>query len=388
MGLFDKGQERGVVVATSQTGDAETAAAELARRLAPYDLSGLITFVSPAYDVSVFASEVARRFGATPVVGCTTAGEITPEGWSEGAVVAVGFLRQRFAFIARPILDLVNFNVETGRDLAKTLGADLEALKAGANARRAFGVLMVDGLCRKEEALVAALQMALDDVPIVGGSAGDGMRFEQTFVIHGGRAHADAAVLTLIATDLPFRTFRADEFEPTATKMVVTEADIEQRIVKELNAEPAAEEYARACGIRDETLDVFAFAAHPVLVTVGGQHFVRSIQRVNPDGSLSFFCAVDEGVVFTVARRRDMIASVAEVFDGIEAELGEIDVCLGFDCIWRRVAAERDQIAQRMARLYREKRVVGFNTYGEQVASMHVNQTFTGVAIGRGRAPS
>ena len=31
----------------------------------------------------------------------------------------------------------------------------------------------------------------------------------------------------------------------------------------------------------------------------------------------------------------------------------------------------------------RRQRVIGFNTYGEQYNGMHVNQTFTGVAIGR-----
>ena len=115
--------------------------------------------------------------------------------------------------------------------------------------------------------------MALDEIPLVGGSAGDGLRFERTFVIHGGRAYTDAAVLALAATDLPFRTFRADNYEPTAIKMVVTEADIENRIVKELNAEPAAQEYARVCGILDDTLDAFSFAAHPVLVTRRGRAF-------------------------------------------------------------------------------------------------------------------
>jgi hypothetical protein len=28
---------------------------------------------------------------------------------------------------------------------------------------------------------------------------------------------------------------------------------------------------------------------------------------------------------------------------------------------------------------------MGFNTYGEQFNGMHINQTFTGVAIARGR---
>jgi len=381
-------EEGGVVVAAAWSESAEAAAAEIARQLAPYDLSGLVVFISPDYDVTTFASEIARRFGVTPVVGCTTAGEITPEGWSEGAVVAIGFLRRHFVFLARPILDLTNFHVEAGRELTKQLRADLGALRPGFAGKGLFGVLLVDGMCRREEAVVSALQMALDDIPIVGGSAGDGLRFERTFVIHGGKAHTDAAVLTLVATDLPFKTFRNDHYEPTPIKMVVTEADSELRIVKELNAEPAAKEYARVCGILDATLDAFSFASHPVLVSVGGEYFVRSIQRVNPDGSLSFFCAIDEGLVFTAAKRLDPMESLRRLFGGIEDELGEVDLYLGFDCVLRRLAAEREQLAQPMSKLYRAKRVVGFNTYGEQFTSMHVNQTFTGVAIGRRRAPA
>ena len=56
------------------------------------------------------------------------------------------------------------------------------------------------------------------------------------------------------------------------------------------------------------------------------------------------------------------------------------------DCVLRRLAAEWEQAAQPLSNLYRAKRVVGFNTYGEQSTSMHVNQTFTGVAIGRRQA--
>ena len=156
-------------------------------------------------------------------------------------------------------------------------------------------------------------------------------------------------MLTLVATDLPFRTFRNDDYEPTPIKMVVTEADTENRIVRELNAEPAAQEYARVCGILDTTLDAFSFASHPVLVSVGGEHFVRSIQRVNPDGSLSFFCAIDEGLVFTAARRLDPMESLARLFERIEGELGEVDLYLGFDCVLRRLAAEREQAAQPMS---------------------------------------
>ena len=54
-----------------------------------------------------------------------------------------------------------------------------------------------------------------------------------------------------------------------------------------------------------------------------------------------------------------------------------------FECLLRRLDAEQHQLARDMSDLYRQNRVVGFHTYGEQFGSMHVNQTFTGVAIGR-----
>jgi hypothetical protein len=36
-----------------------------------------------------------------------------------------------------------------------------------------------------------------------------------------------------------------------------------------------------------------------------------------------------------------------------------------------------------VGRIFAENKVIGFATYGEQYNAMHVNQTFTGVAIGR-----
>ena len=56
---------------------------------------------------------------------------------------------------------------------------------------------------------------------------------------------------------------------------------------------------------------------------------------------------------------------------------------LGFDCVLRRIDAQNRQATQRIAEIYRENNVVGFNTYGEQYLSMHLNQTFTGIAFGQ-----
>jgi len=90
--------------------------------------------------------------------------------------------------------------------------------------------------------------------------------------------------------------------------------------------------------------------------------------------------------VLTAARSRNPVAATREVFSQAESEIGDVAVYIGFECILRRLDAEQHQFAREMSELYRQNHVVGFHTYGEQYGSMHVNQTLTGVAIGRRRA--
>ena len=182
---------------------------------------------------------------------------------------------------------------------------------------------------------------------------------------------------------MPFRVFKTQNFVPTQIKLVVTAADTENRIVHELNAEPAAREYAAAIGLLPDDLGPFSFASYPLVVKVGGDYYCRSIRNMNPDGSLSFFCAIDEGLVFTVARPQDMLRSTATKLAEIDGQLGGIDFVLGFDCALRRLDAENRQIRRQMEDLYKRYGIVGFHTYGEQYNAMHLNQTLTGIAFGR-----
>jgi len=377
----------GVAVAKSKAATVDGAVAELAAQLPSDDLALILVFVSPHYDPHHFIAEVGRQFDTTPVCGCTTAGELAPDGWDENSVVALAFRRADFTAVVRPILNLDSFRVEDGRRIGGELCHELSRVTPQVDRGNSFGLVLIDGLCRREEAVMSAIYASLDDIPIVGGSAGDGLRFERTWVFFEGQAYTNAALLILLNTSLPFKVFKCDNFEPMPQKMVVTEADIENRTVKELNAEPAAEEYSRMVGIMDDAkLDPFSFASHPVLVRVGGSYYARSIQRVEPDGSLHFFCAIDEGMVLTAATSRSLVGSTQDVFAQMQDQIGEVSLYIGFECLLRRLDAEQHQLARDMSELYRQNRVVGFHTYGEQFGSMHVNQTFTGVAIGRRQA--
>ena len=109
--------------------------------------------------------------------------------------------------------------------------------------------------------------------------------------------------------------------------------------------------------------------------------------RANADGSLTFFCAIDRGIVFKVARGEDLLANLDAALADAMAKVGEPDLILGCDCILRLLECRERGITAEVGERLARSRVVGFSTYGEQYRGMHINQTFTGIAFGAGAAP-
>jgi hypothetical protein len=152
--------------------------------------------------------------------------------------------------------------------------------------------------------------------------------------------------------------------------------------VKEINGLPAADEYARILGLDTHELDAARFAAWPVVVMIDGTNYVRAIQKANPDGSLTFFCAIENGLVLRVAKGVDLLENLTGAFAEIEADIGPAQLVLGCDCILRKLEISQSPIKDKIVALMERNNVVGFATYGEQFNGVHVNQTLVGVAIG------
>lgn len=371
---------RGIRAASSVAANSVVAAADLKSALGTDDIQHLLVFFSNHQPAQLSAA-LQQQFPGVPVSGCSTAGEIGPGGLMQGGIVAIAFPRQGFRVLTEVIDNIGSVGFERASEIVRRLKCRF-APSGQPLKDRVFAMLLVDGMSNCEEGLVAAIHWAIDDVQLIGGSAGDGLAFRKTVLIRDGHVLERAALLIMVECAVPFRVFKTQNFEPTATKLVVTAADTENRIVYELNAEPAAREYAAAIGLMPDDLGPFSFASYPLVVKVGGDYYCRSIRNMNPDGSLSFFCAIDEGLVFTVARPQDMVRSTAETLEDVDKSLGGIDLAIGFDCILRRLDAENRQIRHLMSDLYREHRLVGFHTYGEQFSAMHLNQTLTGIAFG------
>ncbi len=367
--------------------DPAAAVAELRGRIMSEKAEAVLLFISPLFDRASLREAINREFAGVKVIGCTTAGEITPEGYGEGTITGAAFHSDQFKINSVLLRDIADFSMEMGSDVvhAALNGLGLSFPTARHVPAQTFAMLLIDGMCMQEEVVVSSLNRFLDPIPLFGGSAGNGLDFSQTWVFAEGEFHDSAAVLTVFQTSCPFEVFKIDHFSPTSQKMVVTEADPNLRLVMEINAERAGPAYARILGLDAEQLSPLVFAAYPVVVRIGGEYHVRSIQKLEDDGSLRFYCGIDEGLVLTVAHGGDIARNLELALDNLTINLESREIILGCDCILRRLEAQQKQQTHEVSEILQRNKVLGFSTYGEQFKSMHVNQTFTGVAIGSPR---
>lgn len=360
--------------------------AAIASDLEAKDAKLNILFVSNEADFSQFSDSKEELFGAN-LIACSTAGEISSNGFTENTLVGVSLHGDEFLSdtIALENLDAPNslridkiqesFDVIKEKHQKKLPGSEM------------FCILLIDGLSVKEEIVTGMLANVIENIPLIGGSAGDGLNFKSTKVFHKGAFRSNVATLTFVSTTRPFEIFKVQHFSETDKKIVITNSDPEKRIVHEIDGLPAAESYAMKLGIEINEFNPMTFSENPLMLKIGGEYYVRSIQKVNEDNSLTFYCAIDDGLVLTLAHRENLIDNAKHLFSSIQSKIGEIENCIMFECILRQLEAKGlpEQEKSTLIDIYKENNAVGFHTYGEQYGGLHINQTLTGVAFGKSR---
>lgn len=365
-----------LIYASSALQDPIAAVAEFASQLGNQDIDTLIFFCSPDYDLEVLGQELKKTFSCQ-CIGCTSSGQIGKQGFQHSGLIGLGLGRgfRTHSFLIHP---LAEYNTAVA-GIAEAIRHDM---KLRPNMQR-FGLLLVDGLSMAEEHLVANLYQQIGNVPIIGGSAGDDLRFEKTHVYdNDGHFISNAAVFAVVETHSPVATFKVQHFEPSDVELIITEADPEKRLILEINGEPAAQVYAEALGLSVQELTPTVFSRNPLVLSFGDEPYVRSIQKINEDLSLTCYCAIEEGLIVAIGEAKDPVDTLKQAFDKVHETIPEPAVIIGCDCILRRLQFEQEGLEQQIGDVMVKNRVVGFSTYGEQYNGLHVNQTFTGIAIG------
>jgi hypothetical protein len=365
----------------TENSDPIAAIKELAEQIGFQKPSVTALFVSSQYDLESLSQQIRTQFEG-PVICCTTAGEITSDGYKSHSISGFSLTGDCISVTTFPITDIRNPDPKSMQQTIELVKRQIQHDRQYFPERDFFGILLIDGLSIREEYIAATFGNALSDIPIIGGSAGDDFKFEKCCILTEGIFVSDAALFCLFSTVLPFSIVKSQHFRATDKRLVITRAKPNVRIVEEINGVTAIDEYSRITGIPKGCIGPDTFSRYPLILRHSKDTHVRSIQKINSDGSLTFYCAIDEGVVLRVAERLDMCDALEQSLFQAEKSVGNVLFTLGFDCALRRLESREFNYDKRISDLSKRFNIIGFCTYGEQSNSLHVNQTFSGVVVG------
>ncbi|MCE5304304.1 FIST C-terminal domain-containing protein [bacterium] len=360
--------------------DPQKAVDELYEQIAQDRNDIVMAFVSSNYHLQS-VEHALNQLPAKKIVGTTTAGELTTDGLMTNSIAGFSIQSDMLAFHIFDIDDLDNFSIKDSLRAAQEIVHDLK-FNTYLNPKKIFGILLIDGLSLKEEQVISILANTFNNIPIVGGSAGDNLNFIKTQIYHNYLFKSNRAAFIIVESELPFEIIKTHHFIPTAKLLNITKANPRNRIVYQINDEPAALYYANLIGVPKEELSPRYFSKNPLIENYYGEWYIREILQANPDMSLKFACAVEENKIYSLGKAGEITQNLNDKFREIERKIGEIQLLLGFDCAFRRLEIEGTKSQDEYNNVLKKYEVIGFNTYGEQYNSMHMNHTFTGVAIG------
>jgi hypothetical protein len=361
--------------------DAAAAARELSAQLGS-EARAVVFFCSRHHDGALLSRALRERIPGAEVIGCTTAGAFVE---TRGAKAGVSAFRLPAAKVARCAGGLARFDggVDAGiraaaARMSAAMGAPLDTLDPA----RHVGLVLLEGLKGNEESANFALGGVAPQLSFVGGSAGDDCEFRETRVFYNGEVSDDGGALLVLEARVPFTVLKTCSFAPTERTFEVTRADARTRTVYELDHRPAPEVYAEAVGVEVGALDSAVFTEHPCGLMLDGEPWIRSPQRVMPDGGLRFYCAVEEGMILHLMRSTDLLADTRAAVRRVARSVGgEIGGALLFNCVLRKVEIEGAHAEGSFLELLSGFPVAGFHTYGESWLG-HINQTCTGLVLG------
>lgn len=370
--------------AQSLDSDPRQAVREFYAEVSSPKMALVVFFCSSHYDLDAIAAEINACFHGVPVIGCTTAGEIGPTGYKEHSISGFSLPAGECKAAVGHLENLDEFNSAAASAMVSRLLSKLDKPSGASHSSHRFALQLIDGLRNQEEIITQTFQQALGSVALFGGSAGDDLRIENTWVFCGQAFRRNSVALAIIETIHPFTVFKTQNFIGGQERFVVTAADAHERTIYELNGEPAAKVYAQATGVAVEQLDDTHFSNFPVVVRINGTDYVRSIQKANRDGSLRFYCAIERGVILRIGQSIDFNGNLVSIFENIRRKVGEPQLVIVCDCVLRQIEMKQKGWAAEVEQLFEHNNAVGFSTYGEQFMGIHMNQTLSGLAIGYG----
>ncbi len=314
-------------------------------------------------------SALKQRYPTAQIIGCTTSGEISPNGVFDDSIQITDIQWQKvMQRVAQSKSSNMQDSFETAVNLAKQLKAD--TLKT---------VLVIsDGLNVNGSELISGFQSVLGDIPIIGGLAGDGGEFVKTLQLFNDTISDHMVIAVGLYGDaLVTASGALGGWRPYGPPRKVTKSN--KNVVYELDGKPALSLYQMYIGAAFSKGLPGSGLKFPLAVIEEGKRDVeriRTLLAIDPkENSLTFAGNVEEGITVRLCQtNHDRLvegagAAANLVLDGLDAQkTNQPGLALCVSCVGRKgVMAEQvvDEVKLVQQILGAQTSVTGFYSYGE-----------------------
>jgi hypothetical protein len=318
------------------------------------------------------------RYPTAQLVGCTTSGEISPNGVYDDSIQITAIQWEKtIQRVAQTKMSGMLNSFEAAAGLAKQLKAD--TLRTV--------LVFSDGLNVNGSELLKGFQSVLGDVPIVGGLAGDGGAFVNTLQLFNETvSNKQVIAVGLYGNALITSSGALGGWKPYGPPRTITKS--EKNVVYEMDGKPALPLYRMYIG------EAFARALpasglkFPLVVIddTKCQLKIRTLLAVDSvKNSLTFAGNVEEGEVVRLCQtNHDRLvegagAAANMVMDGLTGtKTSQTGLALLVSCVGRKgVMAEKvgDEVRLVQQILGPQTSVAGFYSYGELAPRPNTNDS-------------
>jgi hypothetical protein len=354
--------------------DLSKAVGEIKEGLSGFQATLVLFFASSHYNPQAVSSLMQSAFPGAVVAGCSTAGELISGRMLDQSIVAMAFTGEAMADVQLSVAtNLHGDELAVQKAFARLedgLGTTMQTL----DPEKYVGILLTDGMSGLEEKVNDQIGN-LTNITFIGGSAGDDLRFERTFVYAHGEAFSDAALLLVLKPKAKFSFLKTQSFLPTDKVLTVTKLDEARREIAEFNDQPATVAYARALGIEEQHLADHLFKNPLGLMFDPQTPFVRSPMKIE-EQKVVFYCGMKKGMNLTLLSSTDIVKDTHIALEQAREAMNGVSAIVNFNCILRTLDLKQQNKTQAYADLFKDVPTVGFSTYGENYIGF-INQTAT-----------
>ena len=323
-------------------------------------------------------TQLRDMFPQAIIVGCSSSGSVMGVGISDGDVVAT------IVKLEHSSVRLASVDIEPGKD-ARELGMNLISELRAPDLRHVF--VLSDGLQVNGSDLALGLNRA--GIPITGGLAGDGTRFQKTWVMANAPARAGRIAGLGFYGGVTIKSGCLAGWDEFGAERIVTRSV--GNVVYEIDGEPALELYKKYLG--EQAADLPASGLRfPLSIQANktDKALVRTLLAVDEAAhSLTFAGDVPQGYLCKLMRTNldsliDSAGLAAEAAQPLSR--GATGLCLVVSCVGRRLVM--GQLTEEELEIVQQKLgettvITGFYSYGELAPFSNVvqcqlhNQTMT-----------